>query len=120
MAFLVAAMCVALLGLVKARPSAAALHCTPVVTNLGPGFSQATVLIVTGRTDCEKARRVIFKALSRSPYGHRQIEGWDCESTGAGATGIHGASCSTEGEKGITKIRSTVPKRCPGCHKVKD
>lgn len=109
---------VALLG--PAAVPAGGRHCSPVVTNLGPGYSKATVLIVTGRTDCEKSRRVIFKALSLTGYGHRQIEGWDCSSTGAGGTGVHGASCTTEGEKGEERIRSTVPQRCPGCDKVKD
>ena len=51
--------------------SAAARHCSPVVTGAGPGFTQASVLIVTGRTDCEKSRKVIFKALSTTSYASR-------------------------------------------------
>ena len=100
--------------------SAAARHCSPVVTGAGPGFTQASVLIVTGRTDCEKSRKVIFKALSTSPYASRLVNGWNCASTARGGSGVYGARCTTEGEKGEEVIKSTLPRPCPSCHKPRD
>jgi hypothetical protein len=100
--------------------SAAARHCAPVVTSAGHGFTQASVLIVTGRTDCEKSRKVIYKALSTTSYGSKRINGWDCASTSKGSSGVFGARCTTEGEKGAEVIKSSVPKPCPGCHKTRD
>ena len=102
------------------RSDASGRHCSPVVTNAGPGYNKATVLIVTGRTDCEKSRKVVYKALSTSRYEHHQIGGWDCSSTSKGPSGVYGARCSTEGEIGVEVIKSTLPKRCPGCHKTRD
>jgi hypothetical protein len=104
----------------QADQSAAALHCAPVVTGAGPGFSQATVLIVTGRTDCEKSRKVIYAALSTVSYKSKPVNGWYCASTARGDSGVYGARCTTEGEKGEVVIKSTIPQRCPGCHKTRD
>jgi hypothetical protein len=118
-------LCVLALGLgacwLHATDSdAASRRCAPVVTNAGPGFTMASVLIVSGRVDCEKSRRVIFKALSTAPYESRRIEGWDCGSSARGGSGVYGARCTREGEKGEEVIKSTRPQRCPGCHKVRD
>jgi hypothetical protein len=99
---------------------AASRRCSPVVTGLGPGFTRASVLIVTGRVDCEKSRQVIFKALSKATYEDKGIEGWACRSTNRGPSGVYGARCTTEGEKGEEVIKSTLPQRCPGCHKTRD
>ena len=107
-------------GLHAAGAEAANRRCAPVVTSLGPGFTKASVLIVTGRVDCEKSRRVIFKALSTAPYEGKEIAGWDCRSTRRGGSGVYGARCTTEGEKGEELIKSTLPRRCPGCHKIRD
>jgi hypothetical protein len=104
----------------RAEESSAARRCSPVVTGAGPGFTQATVLIVTGRTDCEKSRKVIFRALSTSRYESKTINGWDCASAAKGGSGVFGARCTTEGEKGEEVIKSTLPQRCPGCHKTRD
>jgi hypothetical protein len=118
-------LCVFALGLgacwlQAADSDAASRRCAPVVTNAGPGFTMASVLIVSGRVDCEKSRRVIFKALSTVAYESRRIEGWDCGSSAKGGTGVYGARCTREGEKGEEVIKSTLPQRCPGCHKVRD
>lgn len=99
---------------------AASRRCAPVVTAAGPGFTQASVLIVSGRVDCEKSRRAVFKALSTTPYESRMIEGWDCRSSARGGNGVYGARCTREGEKGEEVIKSTRPQRCPGCHKTRD
>ena len=104
----------------RAEESSAARRCSPVVTGAGPGFTQATVLIVTGRTDCEKSRKVIFRALSTTRYESRAINGWHCASSARGGSGVYGARCTTEGEKGEEAIKSTLPQRCPGCHKARD
>jgi hypothetical protein len=103
-----------------AEESSAARRCSPVVTGAGPGFTQATVLIVTGRTDCEKSRKVIFRALSTTRYESKSIDGWHCASAAKGGSGVYGARCTTEGEKGEEAIKSTLPQRCPGCHKARD
>ena len=105
----------------EAETSAAARHCAPVVTNAGPGLTKATVIIVDGRVDCEKSRKVIFKALSATSYKHRTINGWDCESTKrASASQLFGARCTTEGDVEIETIKSTVPHRCPDCNGIKN
>ena len=62
--------------------------------------SDAIVLIVTGRTDCEKSRKVIFRALSNTRYESKAINGWHCASSAKGGSGVYGARCTTEGEKG--------------------
>ena len=110
------------LGLTPAAggTSSAARRCSPVVTAAGPGLTQATVLIVAGRTDCEKSRKVIFRALSTTRYESKTINGWDCASAAKGGSGVFGARCTTEGEKGEEVIKSTLPQRCPGCHKTRD
>jgi hypothetical protein len=99
---------------------AAARHCAPVVTNVGPGFTKASVLIVSGRVDCQKSRKVIFRALSTTAYESTQINGWNCKSASKGGSGVYGARCTTEGEKGEEVIKSTVPERCPGCDNIRD
>ena len=99
---------------------AAGRHCAPVVTAAGPGFTQASVLIVSGRVDCEKSRKAIFRALSTTPYESRAIEGWDCSSSARGGSGVYGARCTREGEKGEEVIKSSLPQRCPACHKTRD
>jgi hypothetical protein len=104
----------------QAGESAAARRCAPVVTKTGPGLTQASVLIVTGRADCEKSRKVIFEALSTVFYKNRLVKGWHCASTDKGRSGVYGAQCTNEGEKGEEVIRSTVPQRCPGCDKPRD
>ena len=77
-------LCALALGAVAwlqaAESDAASRRCAPVVTAAGPGFTQASVLIVSGRVDCEKSRKAIFRALSTTPYESRPIEGWDCRS----------------------------------------
>ena len=104
----------------QADNSAAARRCAPIVTTTGPGFTQASVLIVTGRTDCEKSRKVISAALSTTSYKKKLVNGWQCASTAKGRSGVYGARCTTEGEKGEEVIKSTVPQRCPGCDKARD
>ena len=99
---------------------AGARRCAPVVTKTGPGYTQASVLIVDGRVDCEKSRKVIYEALSTSSYKSKTINGWDCESTQKGRSGVFGARCTTEGEKELETIKSTVPQRCPGCDGIRD
>ena len=99
---------------------AASRRCAPVVTAAGPGFTQASVLIVSGRVDCEKSRKAIFRALSTTPYRSRTIEGWDCGSSARAGSGVYGARCTREGEKGEEVIKSTLPQRCPACHKIRD
>lgn len=99
---------------------AAGRRCAPVVTAAGPGFTQASVLIVSGRVDCEKSRKAIFRALSTTPYMGRAIEGWSCRSSGRGGSGVYGARCTKQGEKGEEVIKSTLPQRCPNCHKTRD
>jgi hypothetical protein len=99
---------------------AAARHCAPVVTSAGPGFTKASVLIVSGRVDCQKSRKVIFKALSTIAYESTQVNGWNCKSTSKGGSGVYGARCTAEGEKGEEVIKSTVPQRCPGCDNIRD
>jgi hypothetical protein len=119
----VCACALLLLGLsawLRADESSAARYCSPVVTVAGPGFTQASVLIVTGRTDCEKSRKVVFRALSTIPYESRAINGWQCASAAKGGSGVYGARCTTEGEKGEEVIKSTLPRPCPGCHKPRD
>jgi hypothetical protein len=92
-----------------------------VVTKEGPGFTKASVLIVAGRVDCEKSRKVIWQALSPKRYKHRRIAGWDCASTArASASGLFGASCEAEGERGREVIKSTTPHRCPDCDSVRN
>jgi hypothetical protein len=103
-----------------AESDAAGRRCAPVVTAVGPGFTQASVLIVTGRVDCEKSRKAIFRALSTTPYESRTIEGWNCRSSARGGSGVYGARCTREGEKGEEVIKSTLPQRCPACHKTRD
>jgi hypothetical protein len=117
-------LCVLALGAVAwlqaPEADAAGRRCAPVVTAAGPGFTQASVLIVTGRVDCEKSRKAIFRALSTTPYESRTIEGWHCRSSARGGSGVYGARCTREGEKGEEVIKSTLPQRCPGCHKTRD
>jgi hypothetical protein len=108
------------LWLGAATSDAANRRCAPVVSAAGPGLTKASVLIVSGRVDCEKSRKVIFKALSTAPYERRQLKGWDCTSTAEGGSGVFGALCTAEGEKGEEVIRSTLPQRCPGCSKLRD
>jgi hypothetical protein len=103
-----------------AESDAAARRCAPVVTAAGPGFTQASVLIVNGRVDCEKSRKAIFKALSTTPYRSRTIEGWNCRSTAKGGSGVYGARCTRRGEKDEEVIKSSLPQRCPACHKTRD
>lgn len=64
--------------------------------------------------------RVIYRALSTSPYKSKQINGWDCETTTKGRSGVYGARCTTQGEKEEEIIKSTVPQRCPGCDGIRD
>jgi hypothetical protein len=117
-------LCVLALGAVAClqatEAGAAGRRCAPVVTAAGPGFTQASVLIVSGRVDCEKSRKAIFRALSTAPYESRTIEGWDCGSSARGGSGVYGARCTREGEKGEEVIKSTLPQRCPACHKTRD
>ena len=103
-----------------ADSEAAGRRCAPVVTAAGPGFTQASVLIVTGRVDCEKSRKAIFRALSTTFFESRTIEGWNCGSSARGGSGVYGARCTREGEKGEEVIKSTLPQRCPTCHKTRD
>ena len=103
-----------------ADSDAAGRRCAPVVTAAGPGFTQASVLIVSGRVDCEKSRKVIFKALSTTRYKSRTIEGWRCRSSAKGGSGVYGARCTMQGEKDEEVIKSTLPQRCPACHKTRD
>jgi hypothetical protein len=103
-----------------ATSDAANRRCAPVVSAEGPGLTKASVLIVSGRVDCEKSREVIFKALSVTPYERLQLKGWDCTSTAEGGSGVFGARCTAEGEKGEEVIRSTLPRRCSGCNKLRD
>jgi hypothetical protein len=118
---LLSVLALAALACLQATESdAAGRRCAPVVTAAGPGFTQASVLIVSGRVDCEKARKAIFKALSTTPYESRRIEGWDCKSSARGGSGVYGARCTREGEKGEEVIKSTLPQRCPTCHKTRD
>ena len=121
---LCALLCVLALGVVaclQATESDAAIRrCAPVVTAAGPGFSQASVLIVSGRVDCEKSRKAIFRALSTTPYESRTIEGWNCRSSARGGSGVYGARCTRQGEKDEEVIRSTLPQRCSACHKTRD
>ena len=102
-----------------AESGAASLRCAPVVTGAGPGLTKAWVWIVSGRVDCEKSREVIFKALSTSPYEEMQIKGWACKSTDRGGSGVWGARCTRDGERGEEVIRSTLPRRCPRCRKIR-
>src|ERR1700742_3915361 len=104
-----------LLFAVCAAPKAsAAKHCSIIVTGVGSGFTSSGVTVAAGRTDCEHARRVLYKAFSTSPYKERQIEGWSCTSTLRG-NGVFGATCETEGERvGREVIKSSKPKACPG------
>ena len=117
-------LCVLALGagawLQATESDAAGRRCAPVVTAAGPGFTQASVLIVSGRVDCEKSRKAIFRALSTTPYESRTIEGWNCRSSARGGSGVYGARCTREGEKGEEVIKSTLPRRCPACHKTRD
>jgi len=106
-------------SLQPAGSDAANRRCSPVVTAVGPGFAKAFVLILTGRVDCEKSREVIFKALSTSPYEEKQIKAWDCRSTDRGGSGVYGARCATQGERDEELIRSTIPRRCPACRKIR-
>jgi hypothetical protein len=103
-----------------ADADASVRHCAPVVSKTGPGFTKASVVIVTGRVDCQKSRKVIFEALSTASYKSKQINGWDCQSTGKGGSGVYGARCSTQGEKGEEVIKSTVPEHCGGCDNIRD
>lgn len=103
-----------------ADSDAASRRCAPVVTAAGPGFTQASVLIVSGRADCEKSRKVVFRALSTTAYRSRTIEGWHCRSSAKGGSGVYGARCTRQGEKGEEVIKSTLPQRCPACHKTRD
>jgi hypothetical protein len=119
-AFLCALALVAGAWLQATESDAASRRCAPVVTAAGPGFTQAAVVIVSGRVDCEKSRKAIFRALSTTPYESRRIEGWDCRSSARGSSGVYGARCTREGEKGEEVIKSTLPRRCPGCHKTRD
>jgi hypothetical protein len=98
------------------RAEAGARHCAQIISRVGPGYTKATVLIVSGRVDCEKSRRVIYKALSGKRYGKRRIAGWSCTSTRPGRSGVFGARCESEGYVGREVIKSSVPQRCPGCH----
>jgi hypothetical protein len=101
--------------------SDAARRCAPVVTGTGPGLTKASVLILSGRVDCEKSRKVIFKALSTTSYKSRQINGWDCESTTrASSNDLYGARCTTQGEREEETIKSTVPHRCHGCDGIRN
>jgi hypothetical protein len=118
---LICALAIGVGALLQAAESdAASRRCAPVVTAAGPGFTQASVLIVSGRVDCEKSRKAIFKALSTTPYKSRTVEGWDCSSSARGGSGVYGARCTREGEKGEETIKSTLPQRCPACHKTRD
>lgn len=105
-----------------ARSEAGGLrYCSPIVTNAGPGYSKASLYIISGRTDCEKSRKVIAQALSPSSYKQRRIQGWDCASTTrAGHSELFGARCEMYGEEEREVIKSTVPHRCPDCHGVRD
>jgi hypothetical protein len=95
-------------------------YCSPVVTNTGPGYSKASVYILTGRTDCEKARPVIWQALSPSSYKKRQIAGWSCASTSrAGKADLYGARCERNGPEEYEAIKSTVPHRCGDCDGIR-
>jgi hypothetical protein len=112
----IGALCAASLLDTPAAP--AYQYCSPVVTNAGPGFSKAAVLIVSGRTDCEKSRKVIFRALSAKHYDKRKVLGWTCESTKR-ADGAYGALCRKSAGESLV-IKSTTPHRCPGCHGTRD
>lgn len=95
-------------------------YCSPVVTNAGPGYSKASFYILTGRTDCEKARKVIWQALSVTSYKQRQIQGWSCASTSrAGSSGLYGARCERDGPDEYEAIKSAVPHRCPDCDGIR-
>ena len=51
------------------------------------GVSRTTVsFVLNGRTDCEKARRQIYAAISSSRYSDREINGWTCSSTSRSGT----------------------------------
>lgn len=95
-------------------------YCSPVVTNAGPGYSEASVYILSGRTDCEKSRKVIWQALSATPYGQRQIQGWSCATTDrASKSDLYGVRCEMSGEEEHEAIKSTLPHRCPDCHGIR-
>ena len=99
-------------------------RCAPVVVKApGGGFDSAAVLIVAGKTDCEKSRRLISKALSAARFEDRQIAGWSCSTTARVSSGhVFGASCVLEsGPNGEREaVRSTTPRPCPGCKSVRD
>lgn len=103
--------------------AAAIKHCAPVVTKSpGGGFDTATVLIEAGRTDCEKARRVLFSAISESSYKNRQIQGWTCSSTSrASSSRPYGAKCYRElpGEPRDV-VATTQPRPCGSCHSIRN
>jgi hypothetical protein len=104
-------------------PAAATKHCAPVVTKSpGGGFDTATVLVEAGRVDCEKARKVLFSAISKSSYKNRQIQGWTCSSTSrASSSQPYGAKCNRElpGEPRDV-VASTQPRPCSSCHSIRD
>jgi hypothetical protein len=103
--------------------AAATKHCAPVVTKSpGGGFDTATVLVEAGRVDCEKARKVLFSAISKSSYKNRQIQGWTCSSTSrASSSQPYGAKCNRElpGEPRDV-VASTQPRPCSDCHSIRD
>jgi hypothetical protein len=108
------------IGAFGAPQAGAAKHCSIIVTRLGGGFTSSAVTVTVGRTDCEHARRVLYKAFATKPYKERQIEGWNCTSTLRG-NGVFAATCETEGERvGREVIKSSRPRACPGCSKARD
>lgn len=102
--------------------SAAFSSCAPVVVKAG-GFYSARVTVVSGRTDCEKARRQIYKAISPTRYSDREINGWTCSSTTRAGSGPFGAKCAKEAASSREPrevIQSAQPRLCGGCSSTRN
>jgi hypothetical protein len=96
--------------------------CAPVVVKAG-GFYSAKVTVLSGRTDCEKARRQIYAAISSSRYSDREINGWTCSSTSRSGSGPFGAKCAKEpasSREPREVIQSAQPRPCGSCHSIRN
>lgn len=101
--------------------SSAFTSCAPVVVKDG-GFYSAKVTVQSGRTDCEKARRQIYSAISSSRYSDREINGWTCSSTSRSGSGPFGAKCAKEAASSREPrevIQSSRPSPCGSCHSIR-
>lgn len=102
--------------------SAAFKSCAPVVVKAG-GFYTARVMVVSGRTDCEKARLEIYAAISPTRYSGREVNGWTCSTTSKAGSGPFGAKCAKEADsykEPREVIQSTQPRPCGDCHSIRD